>query len=173
MRPLEGTIAVVAGATCGAGRDIASTLGEGGATVYCTGRSIRGKQSTKGRPETIDETAEMVTARGGRGVPAQVDHTVKDQVRALVDRVASEHGRLDVLVNNVNGDDLTDWKKPFWQQSLERGLLMIERGVHSHLITSHAAIPLMLRHRPGLIVGITDRGSAGFFHGFEKRFTRR
>src|SRR3954470_639926 len=151
MKSLEGTVAVVAGATRGAGRGIACMLGEAGATVYCTGRSIRGRPSTKGRPETIDETAEMVAARGGIGIAVQVDHTAQDQVHALFDRVASEQGRLDVLVNNVNGDDLTDWNKPFWQQSLDGGLLMIERGVHSHLITSHTAIPLMLRHRRGLI----------------------
>jgi NAD(P)-dependent dehydrogenase (short-subunit alcohol dehydrogenase family) len=148
-------------------------LGEAGATVYCTGRSIRGKTSSKGRPESIDETAEMVTARGGIGISVQVDHTVQDQVRAFFDRVASEQHGLDVLVNNVNGDDLKDWKNPFWQQSLDRGLLMIERGVHSHLITSHVAIPLMLPHRRGLIVGITDRGSAGFFYSFEKSSVMR
>jgi NAD(P)-dependent dehydrogenase (short-subunit alcohol dehydrogenase family) len=168
MRWLEGTVAVVAGATRGAGRGIACMLGEAGATVYCTGRSIRGKLSTQGRPETIDDTALMVAARGGIGIAVQVDHTVPDQVRALFDRVASERSRLDVLVNNVNGDDLAEWHKPFWQQSLEKGLRLIERGVHSHLITSHAAIPLMLQNRRGLIVGITDRGSPSFFYGFEK-----
>jgi NAD(P)-dependent dehydrogenase (short-subunit alcohol dehydrogenase family) len=168
MRALEGSVAVVAGATRGAGRGIACMLGEAGATVYCTGRSVRGKPSTPGRPETIDETAEMVAARGGIAIPVQVDHTVRDQVRALFDRVASEQGRLDVLVNNVNGDDLADWEQPFWQQLLDRGLLMIERGVHSHLITSHTAVPLMLPRRRGLIVGITDRGIVSFFHGFEK-----
>src|SRR3954452_21053028 len=129
MWALEGTVAVVTEATRGGGRGISCMLGEAGATVYCTGRSIRGQPSTKGRPETIDETAEMVAARGGIGIPVQVDHTVQAQVRALFDRAASEQGRLDVLVNNVNGDDLTDWSKPFWQQSLDRGLLMIERGV--------------------------------------------
>ena len=175
MRSLERTIAVVAGATRGAGRGIACMLGEAGATVYCTGRSIRGKTSTKGRPESIDETAEMVTARGGIGIPAQVDHTVQDQVRALFDRVASEQGRLDVLVNNVNGDDLTDWNKPFWQQSLDGGLLMIERGVHSHLITTHIAIPLMLRRpSPGTHRrDHGDRGSGGFFYSFEKASVMR
>src|SRR5436190_21895739 len=108
MGSLEGTVAVVAGATRGAGRGIACMLGEAGATVYCTGRSTRGEPSTRGRPETIDETAEMVAARGGIGISVRVDHTVQDQARALFDRVASEQGRLDVLVNNVNGDDLTD-----------------------------------------------------------------
>src|SRR3954470_20865598 len=95
MQPLLGKIAVVAGATRGAGRGIACMLGEAGATVYCTGRSIRGKPSTKGRPETSDETAEMVAARGGVGIPVQVDHTIQDQVRALFNRVATEQGRLD------------------------------------------------------------------------------
>jgi NAD(P)-dependent dehydrogenase (short-subunit alcohol dehydrogenase family) len=148
-------------------------LGEAGATVYCTGRSIRGKPSTKGRPETIDETAELVAVRGGIGIPVQVDHTVQDQVRVFFDRVTSEQGRLDVLVNNVNGDDLNVWNKPFWQQSLDKGLLMIERGVHSHIITNHAAIPLLLSSRRGLIVGITDRGSASFFYGLEKASVMR
>jgi NAD(P)-dependent dehydrogenase (short-subunit alcohol dehydrogenase family) len=115
----------------------------------------------------------MVTARGGIGIPVQVDHTVQEQVRALFDRVSSKQGRLDVLVNNVNGDDLTEWSKPFWEQSLDAGLLMIERGVDSHLITTHAAIPLMLRHRRGLIVGISDRGSTSFFYGFEKSSVMR
>src|SRR3954449_8061896 len=116
MKPLHDRVAVVAGATRGAGRGIACMLGEAGATVYCTGRRLRGKPSTKGRPETIDETAEMVAARGGIGIPVQVDHTAHDQVRALFDRVAADQSRLDVLVNNVNGDDLADWSKPFWQQ---------------------------------------------------------
>src|SRR5881394_2825571 len=98
--PLHGTVALVAGATRGAGRGIACTLGEAGATVYCTGRSIRGAPSTTGRPETIDETAELVAARGGLAIPVQVDHTVEGQVRGLLDRIASERGRLDVLVNN-------------------------------------------------------------------------
>src|SRR6184192_1985790 len=155
MKSLKGRVAVVAGATRGAGRGIACMLGEAGATVYCTGRSIHGKPSTKGRPETIHETAEMVAARGGTGIPMQVDHTVLDQVRDLFERVRSEHGRLDVLVNNVNGDDLTDWSRPFWKQSIERGLEALERGVHLHVITTHSALPLMLEHRGGLIVGVS------------------
>ena len=173
MRPLAGKVALVAGATRGAGRGIACMLGEAGATVYGTGRSIRGQLSTQGRPETIDETAEMVTARGGTGIPVQVDHTDGDQVRRLVDRIAAEQGRLDVLVNNVNGDDLAVWGKTFWEQSLDKGLRMLERGVDSHLITSHAAIPLLLRQGRGLIVGVTDRGSIGFFHGFVKTAVMR
>lgn len=169
MRPLAGKVAVVAGATRGAGRGIACMLGESGATVYCTGRSVRGKPSTEGRPETTDETAERVTARGGSGIAVQVDHTVQDQVRQLFERVAAEQGRLDVLVNNVNGDDLDDWSKSFWQQSLDTGFRMIERGVHSHLITTHAAIPLLLRTGSGLIAGITDGGGATFFYSFVKK----
>src|SRR5688500_7574899 len=109
QRPLDKCVAVVAGATRGAGRGIACMLGEAGATVYCTGRSVRGAPSTAGRPETTDETAEMVTARGGSGIAVQVDHTEPEQVRALFARVAKDRRRLDVLVNNVNGDDLSSW----------------------------------------------------------------
>src|SRR5215213_5943739 len=115
MRPLEGQVAVVAGATRGAGRAIACTLGEAGATVYCTGRSVKGKPSTEGRPETIDETAEMTAARGGTAIPVRTDHTDREQVRRLFERVADEQGgRLDILVNNVNGDDLVAWSGAFW-----------------------------------------------------------
>jgi NAD(P)-dependent dehydrogenase (short-subunit alcohol dehydrogenase family) len=169
MKPLAGKVAVVAGATRGAGRGIACMLGEAGATVYCTGRSVHGKPSTEGRPETTDETAEMVAARGGVGLAVQVDHTVEEQVRLLFERVAAEQGRLDVLVNNVNGDDLAAWGKSFWQESLDTGFRMIERGVYTHLITSHAAIPLMLRTGGRLIVGITDLGFPTFYYGFVKK----
>jgi NAD(P)-dependent dehydrogenase (short-subunit alcohol dehydrogenase family) len=169
MKPLAGKVAVVAGATRGAGRGIACMLGEAGATVYCTGRSVRGKPSTKGRPETIHETAEKVAAYGGVGIPVQTDHTDEAQVRRLFERVESEQGRLDVLVNNVNGDDLASWGKSFWQESLDTGFRMIERGVHSHLITTHAAIPLLLRQGSGLIVGITDRGYPTFYYGLVKK----
>jgi NAD(P)-dependent dehydrogenase (short-subunit alcohol dehydrogenase family) len=157
MLPLEGKVAVVAGATRGAGRGIACMLGEAGAIVYCSGRSIRGKPATGNRPETIEETAEMVTARGGVGIYAQVDHTVREQVRALFERVKSEQGRLDVLVNDVwGGDELTEWRKPFWEHSLQQGLLMLERAVHSHIITSHYGVPLMIEGGQGLIIEITD-----------------
>jgi NAD(P)-dependent dehydrogenase (short-subunit alcohol dehydrogenase family) len=168
MRPLEGTIAVVAGATRGAGRGIACMLGEAGATVYCTGRSTRGNAGTRtgsngsafelaGRSETIDETAEMVTARGGRGIPLRVDHTVEEEVRELFERVRSEQGRLDILVNDVwGGDELTEWGKPFWELSMEKGLLMLQRAVHSHIITARHAAPMMVEGKSGLIVEITD-----------------
>jgi NAD(P)-dependent dehydrogenase (short-subunit alcohol dehydrogenase family) len=157
MQPLKGKVAVVAGATRGAGRGIACMLGEAGATVYCTGRSVRGKPATANRPETIEETAEMVSARGGVGIHVQVDHTVEEQVRALFERVRAEHGRLDVLVNDVwGGDELTEWGKPFWEHSLQNGLLMLQRAVHSHIITSHTGVPLMLPSRQGLVIEITD-----------------
>lgn len=156
MGELTGKIAVVAGATRGAGRGIAVSLGERGATVYCTGRSVRGKSAMGSRPETIEETAEMVTARGGIGIAVQVDHTAPAQVAALFERVRTERGGLDILVNDIwGGDELTEWGRPFWEQDLSKGLLMLERGIDTHIITSYYAIPLMLG-RGGLIVEITD-----------------
>src|SRR5262245_7605083 len=116
-RTLEGKVALVAGATRGAGRGIACMLGQAGATVFCTGRSIHGQLSNKGRPETINDTARMVSEHGGEGIAVQVDHTVPDQVERLLQRVESDKGRLDILVNNVNGDDLYEWK-PFSNLSL-------------------------------------------------------
>lgn len=157
MQPLTGKIAVVAGATRGAGRGIACMLGAAGATVYCTGRSVRGQPATGNRPETIEETAQMVTAYGGVGLPVQVDHTVAAQVEALFARIRAEQGQLDILVNDVwGGDALTEWGKPFWELAIEPGLLMQQRGVHSHIITSRYGVPLMLEHQRGLIVEITD-----------------
>lgn len=155
---LQGKVAVVAGATRGAGRAIAVELGAAGATVYTTGRSVRGNPATPGRSETIEETAEMVTARGGVGIAVRVDHTVEDDVKALFERVGREQdGRLDLLVNDVwGGDDLTVWEQPFWEHSLRNGLLMQERAVYSHIITSHYGAPLMVARRQGLIVEITD-----------------
>jgi NAD(P)-dependent dehydrogenase (short-subunit alcohol dehydrogenase family) len=159
MEPLKGKVALVAGATRGAGRGIACMLGEAGATVYCTGRSARGHPVTTGfyagRPETIDETAEMVTARGGVGIAVRVDHLVEEQVAALVARVRAEQGRLDVLVNDISEGDLHEWK-PFWELTLDRGFEMFRRGVHSHIITSRYAAPLLIESGRGLIVEITD-----------------
>lgn len=173
MQPLRGKVAVIAGATRGAGRGIACMLGEAGATVYCAGRSVRGRPATGSRPETIEETAEMVSGWGGVGIAVQVDHTVEEQVKALVERVKGEQGRLDLLVNDVwGGDELTDWGKPFWEHSLRNGLLMQQRAVHSHIITSYFAAPLMVEQGHGLIVEITDgdnldyRGS--FFYDLAK-----
>jgi NAD(P)-dependent dehydrogenase (short-subunit alcohol dehydrogenase family) len=132
-------------------------LGEAGATVYCTGRSVRGQSATAGRPETIEETAEMVTAHGGEGIFAQVDHTDEAQVQALVERVRSEQGRLDILINDIwGGDALTEWGKPFWQLALDKGFTMLERAIHTHIITSRHAVPLMLDTGPGLVIEITD-----------------
>ncbi len=155
---LVGRIAVVAGGTRGAGRGIAVTLGAAGATVYVTGRSVRGGPATGARPETIEETAEMVQAQDGVGIPVRVDHTIAGEVTVLFERVAQEQdGRLDILVNDIwGGDALSEWGKPFWEQSLPNGLLMQERAVCSHLITSYYAAPLMVARGSGLIVEITD-----------------
>jgi NAD(P)-dependent dehydrogenase (short-subunit alcohol dehydrogenase family) len=176
MNNITNKIALVAGATRGAGRGIALALAEAGATVYCTGRSKRGKKvntrrsgwsvfASEGRPETIDETAEMVTARGGKGIAVQVDHTDERQVKKLVARIKREQGHLDVLVNDVwGGDALTEWGKPFWELDLKKGFAMIERAVFSHIITARHAIPLMLLRKNGLIVEITD-GDLMFYRG--------
>jgi NAD(P)-dependent dehydrogenase (short-subunit alcohol dehydrogenase family) len=159
MQKLTGHVAVVAGATRSAGRGIACMLGEAGATVYCTGRSVRGSPPTSGvyagRPETIEETAEMVTRFGGRGIAVQVDHTREEQVRDLMARVRAEQGRLDVLVNNLFGIAVDEWK-PFWELTLSRGFLMLQNALHSHIITCRHAVPLMLERKQGLIVETTD-----------------
>jgi NAD(P)-dependent dehydrogenase (short-subunit alcohol dehydrogenase family) len=158
MKPLQGKVAVVAGATRGAGRGIACELGAAGATVYCTGRSVRGAlASGADRPETIDETAEMVTASGGTGIAVRVDHTDEAQVRALFERVQAEQGGLDVLVNDVwGGEKLTQFNVPFWELDLERGFKMVRQAVFSHVVTSRHAAPLLMRRGRGLIVEITD-----------------
>jgi NAD(P)-dependent dehydrogenase (short-subunit alcohol dehydrogenase family) len=156
-RPLEGQVAVVAGATRGAGRGIARALGEVGATVYCTGRSVRGNPSPYGRPETIEETAEMVTAAGGEGIPVRVDHTVEAEVRALFERVEREQGRLDVLVNDVAGQDMrmAGWDS-FWKTDLTNAAPVLENAILSHVITAKYAAPLMIAKRRGLIVEVTE-----------------
>lgn len=158
MKPLEGKIAVVAGATRGAGRGIASMLGEAGATVYCTGRSVKGQPSDLNRAETIEETAAMVTARGGKGIPVRVDHSDAEQVKRLFEKVAQEqNGQLDILINDIwGGEKLTEWGTPFWEHSLANGLLIQERVVKTHLITSYYGTPLMIARKSGLIVEITD-----------------
>lgn len=168
-RPLAGKVAVVTGASRGAGRGIARVLGEAGATVYVTGRSTRGN-TTEGLPGSIDETAEEVTARGGRGIPVRCDNTVDEQVRALFERVKEEHGHLDILVNNVWGGyenlygsrwgDGTPFRAPFWEQSLDHWKKMFEAGVRAHLVASWFAAPLMVTRGQGLIVNTTwyDQG---------------
>lgn len=161
---LAGAVAVVAGATRGAGRGIAVELGAAGATVYATGRSTRDGASPMGRPETIEETAELVTARGGTGIAVRVDHLVPDEVAALFDRVADEQdGRLDVLVNDIwGGDPLAEWGRSFWEHDLDKGLRMQQLAVTTHLVTSHYGAPLLVARRGGLIVEVTDGTGAGY-----------
>ena len=157
MPPLTGRVALVAGATRGAGRGIAVELGAAGATVYCTGRTTRAQRSEYDRPEIIEETAEMVTAAGGHGIAVQVDHLHPDQVQALVARIDAGHGRLDILVNDIwGGERLIEWNVPVWQHSLEGGLRMLRLGIDTHLITSHFALPLLIRQQGGLVVEMTD-----------------
>jgi NAD(P)-dependent dehydrogenase (short-subunit alcohol dehydrogenase family) len=147
-------IALVAGATRGAGRGIAVALGEIGATVYCTGRGAR---SDYGRPETIEETAALVDEAGGTGIAVAVDHSVPDEVRALVARIDADHGRLDVLVNDIwGGERLFEWDAPVWEHDLDNGLALLHRAVDTHLITSHVALPLLIRRPGGLVVEMTD-----------------
>ena len=162
-QPLHGQVAVVAGATRGAGRGIARMLGAAGATVYCTGRSVRGSPATAGRPETIEETAEMVTAEGGHGIAVRTDHTVESEVERLFDRVRAEEGRLDALVNDIwGGDALTEWGSPFWALSTAQGQALLERAVHSHIITSRHGAPLMIERNAGFIVEVTDGDTHGY-----------
>ena len=156
-RPLTGRVALVAGATRGAGRGIAVGLGEAGATVYVTGRTTRETRSEVDRPETIEETAELVTAAGGTGIAVAVDHLEPEQVAALVARIDSEQGRLDVLVNDIWGaEHLFEWDTPMWEHDLANGLRLLRLAVETHLVTSHHALPLLLREPGGLVVEVTD-----------------
>ena len=159
---LSGRVALVAGATRGAGRAIAVQLGAAGATVYASGRSTREQRSEMDRPENIEETAELVTAAGGLGIAVQVDHLDPAQVRAVVARIDREQGRLDVLVNDVwGGDPLTQWDTPLWEHSLANGLRLLRLAIDTHLITAHHALPLLLRRPGGLVVEVTD-GTAAY-----------
>ncbi len=187
MQSLKGKVAAVTGASRGAGRGIALALGEAGATVYVTGRSVRGGPTTESRPETIDETAEGVTARGGAGIPVRCDHTVDAEVEALFERVKAECGRLDILVNNAWGgyeryngerfEDGTAFAAPFWEQSLQRWEGMFAAGVRAHLVASRFAVPLMLPHRQGLIVSTTawdrDKYLGNLFYDLAKNAVNR
>jgi len=156
-------VAVVTGATRGTGRGIARMLGAAGATVYCTGRSVKGHPATPGRSETIEETAEMVTAEGGKGIAVRTDHTVETEVGYLFDRIRGEQNRLDILVNDIwGGDELTQWGSPFWKLDTPQGLRLLERAVHTHIITSRLGTPLMIERNSGLIVEVTDGETMGY-----------
>jgi NAD(P)-dependent dehydrogenase (short-subunit alcohol dehydrogenase family) len=159
---LQGKVALVAGATRGAGRGTAIALGEAGATVYCTGRTTRGQRSEYDRPETIEETAELVSAAGGTGIAVRVDHLESEEVAELVKRIEADHGRLDVLVNDIwGGEKLFEWDTPLWEHDLDAGLRLLRLAVDTHLITSHHALPLLTRRSGGLVVEMTD-GTAAY-----------
>jgi NAD(P)-dependent dehydrogenase (short-subunit alcohol dehydrogenase family) len=155
-KSLTGKVALVAGATRGAGRGIAVQLGAAGATVYVTGRTTRSKRSEMNRPETIEETAELVTEAGGRGIAVPVDHLVLDEVQALVNRIREEQGALHVLINDIWGATRMEWNKSVWESSLEYGLRTLRLAVDTHAITSHFAIPLLIKTPGGLVIEVTD-----------------
>jgi NAD(P)-dependent dehydrogenase (short-subunit alcohol dehydrogenase family) len=157
VRPLAGQVALVAGATRGCGRAIAVELGALGATVYGSGRSTRAGRSPMDRPETIEETAERVTAAGGEGIAVRCDHADPEDVAALVARIRADHDRLDVLVNDVwGGDPLVQWGRPLWEHPLDATLTVLRNGIETHLITSCLAVPLMLEGARGLVVEVGD-----------------
>ncbi|RHX95594.1 short-chain dehydrogenase [Leptospira yasudae] len=159
MKPkrLEGKVALVAGATRGAGRGIAIALGEEGATVYVTGRSVRGNLSEMNRKETIEETAEIINGSGGKAIWVRTDHTKPEEVKSLIEKIDREQGKLDILINDVwGGDPYIQWEKKFWEHSLENGLKVQRTCLDSHLITNFFAAPLMIRNASGLVVEITD-----------------
>ena len=162
---LRGRVAVVAGATRGAGRGIAAALGEAGATVICTGRTTQARRSEYDRPETIEETADLVTDVGGLGIAIPVDHLDRDQVEHLAGRLRKDHGRLDVLVNNIWGGELLkggpgQWNKPIWETDLDKGLRILRLAIDTHLITSHHLLPLLVDTPGGLLVEVTDGTSS-------------
>ncbi|MFG3248571.1 SDR family oxidoreductase [Streptomyces sp. NPDC048187] len=155
--PLAGRVALVAGATRGAGRGIAVELGAAGATVYVTGRSTRSRRSEYDRPETVEDTADLVTEAGGHGIAVPTDHLEPAQVAGLVDRIAREQARLDVLVNDIwGGEKLFEWDRPVWEHDLDNGLRLLRLAVETHAVTSHHALPLLLRRPGGLVVEVTD-----------------
>jgi len=159
---LAGKVALVAGGTRGAGRGIAIELGAAGAIVYVTGRTTREQRSEYNRPETIEETAELVRQAGGCGIAVRTDHLVPEEVQALVRRIEREQGRLDILVHDIWGaETIFEWDVPVWEHSLEKGLRVLDLGLCTHLITSHFALPLLIRRPGGLVVEMTD-GTAEF-----------
>ncbi len=153
---LKKKVALVAGATRGAGRGIAVQLGAAGATVYVTGRTTRSQGSEMNRPETIEETAALVDQAGGRGIAVQVDHLIPDQVRALLTRIESEQGGLHILVNDIWGATKMEWNKSVWESSLDYGLRTLRLAVDTHAITSHFALPLLIKRPGGLVVEVND-----------------
>jgi NAD(P)-dependent dehydrogenase (short-subunit alcohol dehydrogenase family) len=160
---LAGQVALVAGATRGAGRGIARALGEAGALVYCTGRSAAGNRKGMDRPETIDETVALIEQAGGRAVAVQVDHTREEEVAGLLARIRGDTGRLDVLVNSIWGaDPMIDWSRQFWEVDLTRVRAYIDQTLISHLITCRHATPLMIESNRGLIVEVIDGHFAGY-----------
>lgn len=162
MGTLDGRVALVAGATRGAGRGIAVELGAAGAHVFVTGRSTAGRRSEYDRPETIEETAELVAAAGGTATPVVVDHLDHDAVQALVEQIDRETGRLDVLVNDIwGGELLVEWGAPIWEHDLDKGLRLLRLAIDTHLVTSHFALPLLIRQPGGLVVEMTD-GTADY-----------
>ena len=162
MPRLDGKVALVAGASRGAGRGIAVELGAAGAHVYVTGRTTREQKSEYGRPETIEETAELVAAEGGTATAVAVDHLQPAEVAALVERIEHDSGRLDILVNDIwGGEKLFEWDTPLWEHSLENGLHLLRLAIDTHLVTSHHALPLLIRRPGGLVVEMTD-GTADY-----------
>jgi NAD(P)-dependent dehydrogenase (short-subunit alcohol dehydrogenase family) len=155
-KPLDGKVALVAGGTRAAGRGTAVALGEAGATVYVTGRTTRAQQSEMQRPETIEETAEQVDRAGGHGIPVQVDHLEQDQVRDLIARIEREQGALHILVNDIFGLTTMEWDKTVWESSLDVGLRTFRLAVETHAITSHFALPLLIKQPGGLAIEMTD-----------------
>ncbi|MFC5139179.1 SDR family oxidoreductase [Actinomycetospora rhizophila] len=157
MTDLTGCVALVAGATRGAGRGIAVELGAAGATVYATGRSTRAQRSEYQRDETVEDTADLVTAAGGTGIAVPTDHLDPDAVAALVARIERERGRLDVLVNDIwGGELLVEWDVPVWEHDLANGLRTLRLAIDTHLITAHHALRLLARRPGGLVVEVTD-----------------
>jgi len=161
-KPLTGRVVLVAGATRGAGRGIARAFGDAGATVYCTGRSVTGKPSPYGRPETIDETAAMITAAGGTAVALRVDHTNENEVKALFRRIMRAHGRIDAVVDSVAGEDpLMGLYGSLWEADLKTADAVFRQGLTSRIITAKHAALAMMPARRGLIVEVTENDMIG------------
>jgi NAD(P)-dependent dehydrogenase (short-subunit alcohol dehydrogenase family) len=154
--PLEGKVALVAGASRAAGRGIAVELGAAGATVYCTGRTSGDQRSEMARPETIEETAALVDEAGGHGIAVRVDHLVPAEVEALVARIDDEQGALHILVNDIFGATKMEWNATVWESELDYGLHLLRLAVDTHAITAHHALPLLVRRPGGLVVEVTD-----------------